>query len=53
VRTGVLVLGGGAVTLKSALFMAQHRVPRALVERHPGLLIHPRSRGLTARTRAS
>src|SRR6266705_5783010 len=49
-RTGVLVVGGGVVGLTSALFLAQHGVPCVLVERHPDLLIHPRSRGLTPRT---
>ncbi|HEU4422173.1 MAG TPA: FAD-dependent monooxygenase [Pilimelia sp.] len=49
-RTSVLVVGGGVVGLTGALFLARHGVPCVLVERHPDLLIHPRSRGLTPRT---
>jgi putative polyketide hydroxylase len=49
-RTPVLVVGGGVVGLTTALFAARHGVPCTLVERHPDLLLHPRSRGLTPRT---
>jgi putative polyketide hydroxylase len=49
-HTPVLVAGGGVTGLSSALFLAWHGVPCLLVERHPDLLIHPRSRGLTPRT---
>ncbi|HEY9378316.1 MAG TPA: FAD-dependent oxidoreductase, partial [Jiangellaceae bacterium] len=49
-RTSVLVVGGGVVGLTSALFLAKHGVACTLVERHPDLLIHPRSRGLSPRT---
>lgn len=46
----VLVAGGGITGLTSALFLAKHGVPCVLVEKRPGLLIHPRARGLTPRT---
>jgi putative polyketide hydroxylase len=32
------------------VFLAWHGVPCLVVERHPGLLIHPRLRGITPRT---
>jgi putative polyketide hydroxylase len=49
-HTPVLIAGGGVVGLSCALFLAWHEVPSLLVEPHPDLLIHPRSRGLTPRT---
>ena len=49
-RTSVLVVGGALTGLSSAVFLAWHGVPRLVVERHPGLLIHPRLRGITPRT---
>ncbi|HJP80285.1 MAG TPA: FAD-dependent monooxygenase [Pseudonocardiaceae bacterium] len=49
-RTGVLVVGGGLTGLSAAMFLAWHGVPCVLVERHADLLIHPRARGITART---
>ena len=49
-RTPVLVVGGGVVGLTTALFLANHGRSCVLVERHPDLLVHPRSRGLTPRT---
>jgi len=49
-QTPLLVVGGGVVGLTTALFAAQHDLPCVLVERHPGLLLHPRARGLTPRT---
>jgi putative polyketide hydroxylase len=49
-ETPVLVVGGGVTGLSSAVFLAGHGVRCMLVERHPDLLIHPRSRGLTTRT---
>jgi putative polyketide hydroxylase len=50
IHTPVLIVGGGVVGLSGALFLAWHGVGCLLVERHPDLLIHPRSRGLTPRT---
>jgi putative polyketide hydroxylase len=49
-RMSVLVVGGGVVGLTTALFLAKHGLSCTLVERHPDLLIHPRSRGLSPRT---
>jgi putative polyketide hydroxylase len=49
-HTPVLIAGGGVTGLSCALFLAWQEVPSLLVERHPDLLIHPRSRGLTPRT---
>ncbi|MGH2733363.1 MAG: FAD-dependent oxidoreductase [Actinomycetota bacterium] len=49
-RTSVLVVGGALTGLSSALFLARHGVRCLLVERHPGLLIHPRLRGINPRT---
>jgi len=46
----VLIVGGGITGLSCALFLAAHRVPCLLVERHPDLLGHPRARGITPRT---
>ena len=49
-RAPALVVGGGVVGLTAALFLARQGVACVLVERHPDLLLHPRSRGLTPRT---
>ncbi|MFD0903965.1 FAD-dependent monooxygenase [Actinomadura sediminis] len=46
----VLISGGGVTGLACAAFLARRGVPCMLVERHPGLLAHPRARGLTPRT---
>jgi len=49
-RVPVLVLGGGVVGLSAALLLHHHGVGSLLVERHPGTSIHPRSRGINARS---
>lgn len=49
-RTGVLVVGGSLVGLATAAFLASHRVPFVLVERHDTTLAHPRAWGYSART---
>lgn len=49
-QTGVLVVGGSLVGLASALFLAWHKVPVVMVERHPGSSPHPRAMGYTERT---
>jgi len=46
----VLIVGGGVSGLSAALFLSWHGVPAVLVERHPDLLIHPRTRGFNPRT---
>jgi putative polyketide hydroxylase len=50
VRVPVLILGGGVVGLSAALLLLHHGVRPLLVERHPGTSIHPRSRGINARS---
>ncbi|NUR82696.1 MAG: FAD-binding protein, partial [Nonomuraea sp.] len=50
VRTDVLVAGGGMAGLSAALFLAWHGVSCVLVERRADTLVHPRARGLHART---
>ncbi|MCF1509554.1 FAD-dependent oxidoreductase [Streptomyces glomeratus] len=49
-RTQVLVVGGGMVGLSAAVFLAWHGVRPLLVERHAETLIHPRARGINARS---
>jgi len=49
-RFPVLIAGGGPVGLFCALFLARHGVSSLLIERHPGVSIHPRARAITIRT---
>ncbi|GAA4893934.1 2-polyprenyl-6-methoxyphenol hydroxylase-like FAD-dependent oxidoreductase [Stackebrandtia albiflava] len=49
----VLVVGGGLVGLSCAVFLAWHGVRCVLVERHAGLLSHPRQRSLSIRSMES
>lgn len=49
-RTPVLIVGGGLVGLAGSLFLARHGVPSLLVDRHPGVSIHGRARGINQRT---
>jgi putative polyketide hydroxylase len=49
-RVPVLIVGGGVVGLSASLFLLHHGVRSLLVERHPGTSIHPRSRGINARS---
>jgi putative polyketide hydroxylase len=46
----VLVVGAAVTGLSVAVFLASHGVRCLLVERHPGLLLHPRVRGINPRT---
>lgn len=46
----VLIVGGGIVGLSASLFLSHQGIPSLLVERHPGTSIHPRARGVNART---
>jgi putative polyketide hydroxylase len=46
----VLIVGGGIVGLSASLFLSHHGVASLLVERHAGTSIHPRARGVNART---
>jgi putative polyketide hydroxylase len=49
-KVPVLIVGGGIVGLSAALFLQQQNVPFLLIERHRGTSIHPRARGVNART---
>ncbi|TDH55031.1 2,4-dichlorophenol 6-monooxygenase [Mycobacterium eburneum] len=49
-NTPVLIVGGSLVGLSAAVFLAWHRVPTVLVERHTGSSVHPRAIGYTTRT---
>ncbi|MEU8317759.1 FAD-dependent monooxygenase [Nonomuraea sp. NPDC048881] len=46
----VLIIGGGYAGLTSALFLSHHGVPCVLVDRHPGVSLLGRARGITPRT---
>ena len=49
-QTPVLIVGGGIVGLTASLLLSQYGVRSLLVERHAGTSIHPRARGVNART---
>jgi 2-polyprenyl-6-methoxyphenol hydroxylase-like FAD-dependent oxidoreductase len=49
-HVSVLVVGGGYVGLASALFLARHGTEVLLVDRHPGVSIHGKARGISPRT---
>ena len=46
----VLIVGGGIVGLSASLFLSRLGISSLLVERHRGTSIHPRARGVNART---
>ena len=46
----VLIAGGGPVGLTASLVLSRLGVRSLLVERHPGTAIHPKARGINART---
>lgn len=48
--TAVLVVGGSLVGLSAAIFLAFHKVPIVVIERHQGSSKHPRAIGYTPRT---
>ncbi|MFD9724390.1 FAD-dependent oxidoreductase [Streptomyces sp. NPDC059072] len=50
VRVPVLVVGGSLVGLSTSLFLSRHGVRHLLVEKHSGTSLHPRGRGINART---
>ncbi|MFJ8014346.1 FAD-dependent oxidoreductase [Streptomyces sp. NPDC096339] len=50
VRVPVLVVGGSLVGLSTSLFLSRHGVRHLLVEKHAGTSLHPRGRGINART---
>ncbi|WP_435651409.1 FAD-dependent monooxygenase [Kitasatospora purpeofusca] len=48
--TPVLIVGGGPVGLTLSLLLSAHRVPHLLVEAHRGTSLHPKARGVSARS---
>ena len=45
-----LIVGGGPVGLTASILLSQQGVRSLLVERHPGTAVHPKARGINART---
>jgi 2-polyprenyl-6-methoxyphenol hydroxylase-like FAD-dependent oxidoreductase len=50
IETPVLIVGGGPVGLTASILLSHHGVRSLLAERHPGTAIHPKARGINART---
>ncbi|GLX16970.1 monooxygenase [Streptomyces sp. WAC07149] len=50
VRVPVLVVGGSLVGLSTSLFLSRHGIRHMVVEKHAGTSVHPRGRGINART---
>jgi len=46
----VLIAGGGPVGLTASFLLSRLGIRSLLVERHPGTAIHPKARGINART---
>src|SRR5262245_38327593 len=46
----VVIVGGGPVGLTASILLSRLGVTSLLVERHPGTSIHPKARGINART---
>lgn len=46
----VLIVGGGPVGLTASLLLSRLGIRSLMVERHPGTAIHPKARGINART---
>ena len=46
----VLIAGGGPVGLTASILLSRLGVASLVVERHPGTSIHPKARGINART---
>jgi 2-polyprenyl-6-methoxyphenol hydroxylase-like FAD-dependent oxidoreductase len=46
----VLIVGGGPVGLTASILLSRHGIRSLLVERHPGTAVHPKARGINART---
>ncbi|HEY4022306.1 MAG TPA: FAD-dependent monooxygenase [Pseudonocardiaceae bacterium] len=49
-HVSVLVVGGGLVGLAASVFLARQGVDLLLVDRHPGVSIHGKARGISPRT---
>jgi putative polyketide hydroxylase len=50
VEVPVLIVGGGPVGLTASILLSRHGVRSRLVERHLGTSVHPKARGINART---
>src|SRR5260370_14994943 len=50
VEVPVLIVGGGPVGLTASILLSQAGVRSFLVERHPSTAVHPKARGINART---
>ena len=48
--TPVLISGAGPVGLTLGLLLAQQGIKNIIVEKHPGISIHPKARGVNARS---
>ena len=46
----VLIVGGGPVGLTASILLSRAGVRSLMVERHAGTAVHPKSRGINART---
>ena len=46
----VLIVGGGPVGLTASILLSRAGVRSLLIERHPGTALHPKARGINART---
>jgi 2-polyprenyl-6-methoxyphenol hydroxylase-like FAD-dependent oxidoreductase len=46
----VLIVGGGPVGLTASILLSHFGIRSLLVERHPGTALHPKARGINART---
>ncbi|MBW5484399.1 FAD-dependent oxidoreductase [Streptomyces bambusae] len=49
-RVPVLIVGGSLVGLSTSLFLSRHGIRHMLVEKHTATSLHPRGRGINART---
>jgi 2-polyprenyl-6-methoxyphenol hydroxylase-like FAD-dependent oxidoreductase len=49
-HASVLIVGGGLVGLASSVFLSRQGVDVLLVDRHPGVSIHGKARGISPRT---
>ena len=49
-QTDVVVVGGGPCGLMTALLLGRQGINTVLLEKHPGILNHPKAMGITART---
>src|SRR5512144_941922 len=50
IHVPVLIVGGGPVGLTASIWLSRFGVRSMLVERHPGTAVHPKARGINART---